>query len=154
MGLNWVTFWQIAPTLVSLAVLIIGWIYALGKMNAMMATKQELQKVKEDLLSNISIVKSSITENIDCVKIDFKEYCKEHQTSCSLGVGNKIDDLKSFVAELKTLVVELHDKQGIKIEDMDRKRENAKQETSEEFKKIHRAIGQIEGQIKKYNGSG
>lgn len=63
---------QLIPTLVSLVVLICGFLIAFAKVKATMITKEQ-----------------------------FDDYCKANQSNCSVTVGKKIDELKAIVIEFR-----------------------------------------------------
>ena len=73
-------------------------------------------------------------------KEEFNKSCKGNQISCGASVSVK-------VGELKELFITLHKAQTAKIERMDEKRENAKEDNNRELMSMAVAIGKIEKHI-------
>jgi len=86
-------------------------------------------------------------------KIMTKDDCSEKRDVCGEGVSKKMKNYDGKVVkkidDLKILVIELHEKQSKRIEDMDNKREQAKDIQNEEMKKLHQTIGQIKGLVQR-----
>ena len=82
-------------------------------------------------------------------KEQFKIFCDASQLSCSGKVSEKIDNVATSVRELKCLVVDLHEKQSHRIDQMDDKREDARELYNKELRAIVLSIGRIEGHIRK-----
>lgn len=69
-----------------------------------------------------------------------EKHCSDKQGGCQEEFTKKID-------EVKDLVIDLHKRQSAKIEEMDEKRERAKDDMSEKFSEIKGAIGELKGAI-------
>ena len=119
-----------------------------------------MEKATVDLLISISSILIPIVISVGgflvaygqmkekmLTKEQFKLFCDANQLTCSKAVSAKIDNVADDVKDLKGLVIDLHDKQTEKMEKMDQKREDSKDSTSDEIKKLSIVIGRVEGHL-------
>lgn len=152
------TFKDLAPwmgTIMAFGAMLIGF----GKLRASVAMKED--------------VSEEIEKAVDDAVEECSERCEFQKTSCQTEVAQKIngvermvqsvdkktdeikDGFEKAVEKIQILVIDLHEKQSKRIEDMDSKRERAKDDMNQKFQDmsegVQRSIGRLEGLIK--NGS-
>lgn len=111
-------------------------------------TNQKIEKNCNEVTKLKSELKNTDGSPTYVLKSDCVSSTKEFRTS----MYNKISELKGSIDEIKKLSIELHDKQQIRIDKLDQKREDAKDSYLEQLRSISIFMAKVETFMNNYQG--
>jgi hypothetical protein len=130
---------KIIGPVVTLLICLAGALIAVGRIKQMVAqnelSTQSTRKEIEAIHSKLALVV-------------MKGDCEKQSDKCRIALCSKINEVKDRVAEVKDLVIELHEKQSSKIDKLDEKREAAKDLYAKDFNKIIAFMSRVEQLLK------
>jgi len=128
-------FLKLIGPIVTLLICLGGAFIAIGRLKQMIAQNEKISKQNSDDINVIFKLLNGVVT---------KDHCEKQADKCRLALCNKINEVRANVIEIKHLVIELHDKQTDKIEELDTKREAAKDNISKELGEIKIFMGKVE----------
>jgi hypothetical protein len=126
---------KIIPIFVTLAICFGGIIFSFGKVKQMIA---ETVRKEVENANQIEYLRKLYQQAMSKVE------CERQSDKCRIDLCNKIDDIKKTIIEVKNLMLELNDRNAERIDALDEKREQARDENKDQLLKILVSVAKLE----------